>query len=84
MSLSSPSVSQSFSLLFLYFSIYTVKIFIQPTFTEHLYVPQTMPGTRDPVVNYSPYPDGIYNLMKTEDTKQLVINVVKDYKGSNI
>lgn len=66
-----------------YFSITTVKTFIQPTFTEYFYVPQRVLGTGDPAVNYSPYPDGIYNLMRTKDTKQLIINVVKDYKGSN-
>lgn len=41
--------------------------------------------TRDPAVNYGlgPYPDEIYNLMRTKDTKQPIISVVKYYKGGN-
>lgn len=46
---------------------------------------QTVLVTGDPAVNYglNPYPDGIYNLMRPKDSKQLTINVVKNYKGSN-
>lgn len=40
----------------------------------------------DPAVNYglSPYPEEIYHLMRTKDTQQLIVSVVKDYKVGNI
>lgn len=46
-------------------------------------MPETMPDTRDPAVNYglSPYPDEIYNLMRTKDTKQPIISMVTIIKG---
>lgn len=39
----------------------------------------------DPAVNYglSPYPQEIYNLMRTKDTQQLIVSAVKDYKVGN-
>lgn len=82
LSTTSP-VNQSFPFLFIQFFYYYIKIFIQQIFTEYFYVPETVLDTGDPLLNYglSPHSDGIYNLMRTKDTKWLIISVIKDYKG---
>lgn len=48
-------------------------------------MPETVLDIGNPAVNYrlSPYPEEIRNLMRTKDTTQLIISVVKDYKGGN-
>lgn len=75
-----PPVNQSFLLLLIHLSItkniHSTNIYWAP-------LPETVLNIGNPAVNYglSPYPDGICNPIKTKDTKQLIISVVRIIKA---